>query len=305
MAHQEAKNIAIFAHYDKHNLIDDYVVIYLQNLKKFCSKIIFVSDGDLSVLEQQKILHITSDIIATRHQEYDFGSYKQGFNLLKKKYPQEFSNLDQLVLANDSCYCVGEFDFTFSQIDRMPNIDCFGITDSGEICHHLQSYFLVLKKTVFLTSFFENFLQNIQKQNLKQNIIEAYEIGFSQLLAQNNKKIYAIYGKNFIQNYVNQNKKLIKQKILKTIGLYQKIFGLKRIYNTLFKISDCYSYHNAFQPLILSGCPLLKRSIILKNFMPKKILNTSSLCYFWQNIVGKETSYSTKVISDHANRISK
>lgn len=34
-------NIAIFAHYDKDNLIDDYVVYYLEQLKKYV-KILFL-----------------------------------------------------------------------------------------------------------------------------------------------------------------------------------------------------------------------------------------------------------------------
>jgi lipopolysaccharide biosynthesis protein len=32
------KRVAIFAHFDKHNLIDDYVIIYLEKLKSIISK---------------------------------------------------------------------------------------------------------------------------------------------------------------------------------------------------------------------------------------------------------------------------
>ena len=39
--------IAVFAHFDKDNLIDDYVVEYLQELKKVAEKIIFVSDCNI------------------------------------------------------------------------------------------------------------------------------------------------------------------------------------------------------------------------------------------------------------------
>ncbi|MBT5828295.1 MAG: lipopolysaccharide biosynthesis-like protein, partial [Alphaproteobacteria bacterium] len=40
------KRITIFAHFDKQNIIDDYVIDYLKELRKY-SEIIFVSDGDL------------------------------------------------------------------------------------------------------------------------------------------------------------------------------------------------------------------------------------------------------------------
>ncbi len=39
--------VAVFAHYDKSNLIQDYVVYYLSELKKCAGKIIFVSDSDI------------------------------------------------------------------------------------------------------------------------------------------------------------------------------------------------------------------------------------------------------------------
>ncbi len=304
MAHQ-GDNFAIFAHYDKHNIVDEYVLIYLHNLKKFCDKIIFVSDGDLSVGEQQKILPFVSDIIAKKHQEYDFGSWKRGFNLLKEKYPEEFANADKLIFANDSCYCIGEFDFVFSQIDQMPEIDGFGITDSGEIIHHLQSYFLVLRPTVFRESFFDNFLQNVTKQQDKRKVIASYEIDFSKLLANNNKKIYAVFGKEFIQNYAKQNQKIIQTKIRKIIGFYQKLFGLRKIFRTLFMVSDCYSYRNGFYLLILSGCPLLKRLVIRRDFSEKKFFNSSSLFYFWKNIIDNETVFNSEIILNHANRILK
>ena len=303
MEQQEVKNIAIFAHYDRHNIVDDYVLIYLENLKKFCDKIIFVSDGNLSNQEQQKLIPIVSDIITNQHGEYDFGSWKIGFNLLKKKYYQELLRADKLIFANDSCYCTGKFDFVFNQIDKMPEVDCFGISDSREVCHHLQSYFLVFRKSVFLENFFNDFLQDVRQQSSKYDIITMYEVGLSQLLAQNNKKIYAIFGKDFIQNYANQNRKLIKIKVSKIIDIYRKLFGLKRIYRTLFKISDCYSYHNAFYLLLLSGCPLLKKAIVLKSFSSKKFFNTSSLCYFWKKIVKSETTMGSQAIEKHVNRI--
>ncbi len=303
MVQQEDKNIAVFAHYDRHNMIDDYVLLYLKNLKKFCDKIIFVSDGNLSDQEQQKLASIVSNVIAQKHGEYDFGSWKRGFNLLKEKYYQEFLSSDKIIFANDSCYCIGEFDSIFDQIDKMPDVDCFGITDSTEHGYHLQSYFMVFRPTIFLENFFNEFLQDI-KQQRRSNIVKKYEVGLSKLLTQNNKKLYAIFGKEFIQNYANKNKKLITYKIIKTIDWYQRIFGLRRIYKTIFKISDCYVYHNAFYLLILSDCPLLKRTIILKNFLSKKFFNTSSLCYFWRKIIDEEIDFDSKIILNHASRIS-
>ena len=39
-------NVAVFAHYDKDNIIDDYVLDYLSKLSKVAD-VIFVSDNNL------------------------------------------------------------------------------------------------------------------------------------------------------------------------------------------------------------------------------------------------------------------
>ena len=73
------KRLCIFAHYDKDNIIDDYVIYYLNSLKEVCDDIIFVSDNNLQEEERNKLNGIVSKIIAKSHGEYDFGSYKRGF----------------------------------------------------------------------------------------------------------------------------------------------------------------------------------------------------------------------------------
>ena len=65
------KRTAVFAHYDKNNLIQDYVVCYLSELKKCAEKIIFVSDSDVLPEELKKIEGIVEQSIIGRHGEYD------------------------------------------------------------------------------------------------------------------------------------------------------------------------------------------------------------------------------------------
>lgn len=60
------KRTAVFAHYDKNNLIQDYVVYYLSELKKCAEKIIFVSDSDVLPEELKKIEGIVEQSIIGR-----------------------------------------------------------------------------------------------------------------------------------------------------------------------------------------------------------------------------------------------
>jgi lipopolysaccharide biosynthesis protein len=95
--------ITIFAHFDRDNLVDDYVILYLKGLREVSEKIIFVSDGKIIEEEKFKLSELCSDIIDEKHGEYDFGSHKRGFNFFKEKYSQEFESAKEIIFANDSC----------------------------------------------------------------------------------------------------------------------------------------------------------------------------------------------------------
>src|SRR5574344_1876795 len=118
--------IAIFAHFDKDNIIDNYVIFYLKELKKVCEKIIFVSACNLSEDEKSKLNGITDNIIAQKHDEYDFGSYKRGFNyFLNNNFDAE-----ELLFANDSCYGpLFPLSEVFDKIEKEP-CDFWGISEN-------------------------------------------------------------------------------------------------------------------------------------------------------------------------------
>lgn len=192
------KRLCVFAHWDRDNIIDDYVLYYLETLKKVCSEIIFVSDCNLKIEELSKLKNITKYYIAQKHGEYDFGSYKRGFQFALENN----LDFDELIFANDSCY--GPF-FSFETIfHKMDKKKCdfwgmtgnrYGVVDEDAPLYtkskkepHIQSYFLVLKKVVWSSEVFKNFINSITKEEKKNDIIKKYEIGLSRLLNENGFK---------------------------------------------------------------------------------------------------------------------
>ncbi|MBQ8635881.1 hypothetical protein IJ425_06995 [bacterium] len=179
--------VAIFAHYDTNCKIEDYVIYYLKELQKISTEIIFVSDCNLPSEETNKLKDITNHIIAKRHGEYDFGSYKYGYIFAKEKNLITLAN--ELIFANDSCF--GPL-ISFNQIwKKMEEKECdfWGITKNNiDVDYHIQSYFLVFKENVFKTEIFDNFINTISKEENKNKIIEKYEIGLSKLLIKNDFK---------------------------------------------------------------------------------------------------------------------
>jgi len=188
------KRIAIFSHYDKHDIIDDYVVYFLTQLKKVCDEIIFVTDTNISVKDCVKIDGLVKNKIIGRHGEYDFGSYKRGF--LSIQDPEEF---DEIIFCNDSCY--GPLYPITEMFYEMVNRSCdfWGATQNyfgykrEEISRyklvknqaHIQSYFFVLRKKVFTSTQFVDFIKSVKKETDKRDVIINYEIALTKLLSRN------------------------------------------------------------------------------------------------------------------------
>lgn len=202
---------AIFAHFDKDNVIDDYVIYYLNALKKVAQKLIFVSDCDLNTVETDKLIGIADKIIAKPHGEHDFGSYKRGFLFAQEN--NWLIGTDMLIFANDSCY--GPFFQLENIFEKMEheNGNFWGITQNnkfkifknlpcGKTCEipHIQSYFFVLKKDVFSHLAFLNFIKSVKKEKNRNEVILKYEIGLSELLLENN---FAM--KSFIKAYKDES----------------------------------------------------------------------------------------------------
>lgn len=190
--------VAVFAHYDKSNIIQEYVIYYLTELKKVCDKIIFVSDGNICEQELLKIKDIVIHSIAQKHGEYDFGSYKRGYIYAKEM--NLLNNCDEFIIANDSCYGpLYEFQIMFDKM-KTQEIDFWGVTANSVGLHHennphVQSYFMVFKPNVFKSELFDNFIMSIKKEDNKPSIIINYEIGLSKLLVENGFK-YEVYCKS-------------------------------------------------------------------------------------------------------------
>lgn len=169
--------IAIFASYNKQGIVHDYVINYLKRLKRVANKIIFIADNNARSDEKEKLNGLVEFYSFAPHGEYDFGSYKRGYQHIM----QQELIADEIILCNDSCFSIMDFDNMF---DEMSQRDCdfWGITDNIEIKHHLQSYFLVFKKSVFTHKEFSNWINAIKQQDNVGDVVKNYEIPLTSFL---------------------------------------------------------------------------------------------------------------------------
>lgn len=199
------KRAVVFAHYDKDNIVDDYVIYYIKALKEIAETIIFVSCNNIK--NPECLNGLADKIIDEPHDEYDFGSYKRGFLYLQDR----LDDYDELIFANDSCYGpLYPLEKVFSEMENK-NCDFWGITKNNfgykkSIGHffikrpHIQSYFIVFKREIFIKDFFADFIKSIKHKASKKLIISNYEIGLTELLVQNGYKY-----KTLVNAYENIN----------------------------------------------------------------------------------------------------
>lgn len=250
------RRAVVFAHYDKDNLIDDYVVYYVSALKKAGCDVVFVSCKELAQTELEKLNGLVIHTITENHDEYDFGSYKRGFLYLEPK----LSEYDELIFANDSCYGpLYPISEVFAEMEKR-DCDFWGITKNNYAYQafvkqiffkvpHIQSYFISFKRQIFQNSIFINFVKSITFQSCKQDIISKYEVGLSQLLYENNFR-----SDEYIKDYSYQA----------LICFWQKL-------------------------VIRNKMPFVKCSVL------RKKNNEITLTYNWENIL-KQTSYPVDFI---------
>ncbi len=197
------KRAVIFAGFNAKSEIDDNTVKYLTELKKVSDFIIFINDNPLIETEIAKIENIVDAIIAKKHGEYDFGSYKRGYFKLKKL--DILNKIDKLLICNDSVKYVGN---SLKEVfEKNINFDFYGITQHGFgytfdrkkrkyvwiKSPHIQSYFMEISKDIFNKSWFEDFFKKIHKKRKKVEIIINYEQGFSNLITSHGFKMNSFY----------------------------------------------------------------------------------------------------------------
>lgn len=176
------KRIAVFASFTATGSITDNILLYLSALTEVCDHIVFVADNDLVDSMLERIKPFTRHIIAERHGEYDFGSYKRGIN-----YASEIGLLqssDELLLCNDSCYGpIGGFGPMIDAMDKR-NLDFWGVTHNTVFQPHIQSYFVMFSRAVFLDPLFKEFFASVEAKKDVSQVVMTYEVPMAAALSR-------------------------------------------------------------------------------------------------------------------------
>lgn len=201
------KRLFLFAGYNQNGVVDDALVYYVGALSKF-GDIVLCMDSDCEKTELNKLKKFVLNASATRHGEYDFGSYKRAYIWAKQNL--DLAEYDFIYLVNDSVY--GPLYDMSRYFDAMENMghDGFGIVKNPHYDHpHIQSWFVGLKPSVFSTDWFDEFMHAITKLKDKGAITKLYEQGLSKIILEHGLTwdcLYCVPGRGVY----NKIKKLYK-----------------------------------------------------------------------------------------------
>ena len=170
------KRLFLFAFFDPQGVVGEAALRYLEALHNL-GDIVLAADCALSPAEAEKLAPLVVSYTASRHGEYDFGSYKRAFQ------QADLAGYDFVYLVNDSV--VGPLYPLEPYLRRMEalGVDAFGLAvHPSRKGSHLQSWFIGLKPAVFQASWFEEFLSGVQAEGSKELVCERYENGLTRLL---------------------------------------------------------------------------------------------------------------------------
>ncbi len=186
-----SKRLFLLAGYNAHGLIDESLMFYIQALSK-CGDVVLCMDSDCSDTELQKLTPYVLHSVAQRHGEYDFGSYKRAYTYATDA--DILKNYEFVYMVNDSVY--GPLMDIEPSLRRMEalNRDTFGLVYNGTSSRpHIQSWFIGMRKNVFLSPWYDEFMRAITRQNDKGAITYLYEQGFTEMLRAHHVKFACLY----------------------------------------------------------------------------------------------------------------
>jgi len=181
------RRVAVVAHFDAEGMLTEFTRRLLDELLLCAELIVLVSTR----LEPDQVLTLDSRIrvIVRENVGYDFYSFRTGIFAIEALY-----SYDELIVANDSVLTIakGGISRAFAKMSSV-KCDAWGMTQSLQISRHLQSYFLVFRKSVFFSQYFDRFWRDVRVLEDKWEIILSYEIGLTQCLIRHGAKVSAAF----------------------------------------------------------------------------------------------------------------
>lgn len=186
---EHVRRCAIFLFFDTEGIVDDYVIKILDGLRPRVEHILTICNGYVNAEGRQKLKDASDDFYCRANLGLDVGGYREGLFYLGFKKLAEF---DELIMLNYTFFgpvypfeemfdAMKERDVDFWGITKHHRVDPdpFGVIPYGYLPEHIQSFFLVLRPSLFLSYQYKDFIFNMKNPQTYTESIVGYETIFT------------------------------------------------------------------------------------------------------------------------------
>ncbi len=168
--------LGIYFFYDSQGIVDDFVIYYLVNLKKFCKELCVVVNEPLQEQGRIKLEQVCDKLLVRENKGFDSQAYKYA---MKFYGYDELKKYDELILCNFTCYGpVYPFEEMFEKMEKS-NCDYWGMSwypkaegiiacseqTTSYIPEHIMSFFMTIRNKMLSSNAFRDYWENIKIPN--------------------------------------------------------------------------------------------------------------------------------------------
>lgn len=164
---------AVLAHFDPDSVLDPYLNRLVTQLASHCQEVYIVSTSGAEVDRTRLPDNVT--VVQRPNRGYDFGSYKVGILRIPDLW-----HAREIIVVNDSFYTTRRFDLARILASMDDSADIWALCESWQITHHLQSYFLLVRRAAIRSGWMHQYLSRIHQVRDKMQLIVRLEIGLTQ-----------------------------------------------------------------------------------------------------------------------------
>jgi rhamnosyltransferase len=182
----------VFLLYDADGICDESVLRVVRALRPHAARFVVVANGGLIASGLSLLEAIADDVIERPNTGFDVGAYTEALRSVGWSHLAEF---DELLLVNNTFFGpVGSFDPLFERMSH-DNVDFWGMTNHpavspnpftgrGVMPEHLQSYWLVIRKTILRDASFEKYWQSLPMPQTYNDVVVNFESQFTQYFSE-------------------------------------------------------------------------------------------------------------------------
>ena len=182
-----ALRVCLFASYESQPRVSHEVITYCRALAPFFDRIVLLTNDDRGPILNASEIPVAA-VVQVPNAWYDMGMH---WRVLKNA---PLDSVKRLALVNDSCLLVRPLDELFAVAKPSP---FWGVSDSFEIAHHLQYFFVVFEAEALATlrrfvdvSDFNAYGPNV---DFRAIACRDFEVGLSVFMEANGIALHGVY----------------------------------------------------------------------------------------------------------------